>query len=122
MFPLLISVSVNSIEEARQIIIICTMNLLIVSRIVWLVAVSVAIMFFIGQVGYRIAAYFERKTSVEVEVEYVESIEFPSVTICNQNNYRYKTTRNAHCQNIIHKGISKKHHWMIPLCQQDVDH
>ena len=50
--------------------------------------VLVAVGVFVGQVGTRTAVYFQRKTNVDVKVEYVEQIDFPSVTICNQNSYR----------------------------------
>ncbi len=32
--------------------------------------------------------FFQYKTNVNVEVRYVRSIDYPSVSICNQNNYR----------------------------------
>ena len=51
--------------------------------------VIIAIGIFVGQVGTRIAVYFQYKTNVDVKVKYVDEIDFPSVTICNQNNYRY---------------------------------
>ncbi len=50
--------------------------------------VAVSIVLFVGQVGSRIAVYFEYKTNVDVEVKYVTTLDFPSVTICNQNNFR----------------------------------
>ncbi len=51
-------------------------------------AVVLAILLFVAQVGQRMAVYFQYKTNVAVEVKYTDTITFPSVTICNQNNYR----------------------------------
>ena len=51
--------------------------------------VIIAVLLFVGQVSQRIAVYFQYKTNVAVEVKYPKSITFPSVTICNQNSFRY---------------------------------
>ena len=68
-----------------------TNNLLINScyRFLWLGVVVAAIAVFVGQVSERIVVYYQYKTNVAVTVNYVDRIDFPSVTICNQNNYRY---------------------------------
>ena len=58
-------------------------------RIIWICVVIAAILFFVSQVSVRIAVYFEYNTNVNVEVQYVDKIDMPAVTICNQNNYRY---------------------------------
>ncbi len=58
-------------------------------RYIWIIAVVVAISFFVSQVAQRMAVYFQYKTNVAVEVKYIDKIKFPAVTICNQNNYRY---------------------------------
>ena len=46
-------------------------------------------MLFIGQVGNRVTVFFQYKTNVAVKVKYLKAIDFPSVTICNQNNFRF---------------------------------
>ena len=51
--------------------------------------VIIAVLLFVGQVSQRIAVYFQYKTNVAVEEKYPKSITFPSVTICNQNSFRY---------------------------------
>ena len=33
-------------------------------------------------------AYFEYKSNVDVKITYVDEIDFPAVTVCNQNNRR----------------------------------
>ena len=60
----------------------------ILFKILWCVVVIAAVSLFVGQVGNRIGVYFQHKSNVVVKVNYEESIDFPSVTICNQNNYR----------------------------------
>ena len=51
--------------------------------------VAAAVTLFIAQVATRVAVFFEYKTNVAVKVKYVKEIDFPSVTICNQNNFRF---------------------------------
>ena len=51
--------------------------------------VAAAIFLFVAQVGTRVAVFFQYKTNVAVKNKYVKEIEFPAVTVCNQNNYRY---------------------------------
>ena len=57
-------------------------------RILWFFVVIVGVMLFAYQVTDRIMVYYQRNTNVDVEVKYVPSVEFPSVTICNQNQFR----------------------------------
>ncbi len=61
-----------------------------VFRILWFLIVGVASGLWIYQVGERTAVYLQHKSNVDVKVVYPESgaVQFPSVTICNQNNYR----------------------------------
>ena len=59
------------------------------NRILWVIAVAWSLTFFFLQVGQRIQVYFDYKTTVSVTVKYVNNIDFPSVTICNQNSYRW---------------------------------
>lgn len=54
----------------------------------WVVCVIAAILFFVIQVSLRVAVYFQYNTNVEVEKVYKSTIQFPAVTLCNQNNYR----------------------------------
>ena len=56
-------------------------------------------MIFIGQVGNRVAVFFQYKTNVAVKVKYLKEIDFPSVTICNQNNFRFVDSSSAMCEN-----------------------
>ena len=46
-------------------------------------------MVFGGYYWSNVILYYQRNTNVDVEVKYVLSVEFPSVTICNQNQFRY---------------------------------
>ena len=40
------------------------------------------------QVADRVMAYCDYDTNVNIKVNYPSSMTFPSVTICNLNNYR----------------------------------
>ena len=60
-----------------------------VIRILWFFVVVIGVTLFVYQVTDRIIVYYQRNTNVDVEVKYVSSVEFPSVTICNQNQFRY---------------------------------
>ncbi len=57
-------------------------------RFLWCGAVLLSLLFFFGQVGNRIAVYFQYKTSVNVKVTYPPELDFPTVIICNQNSFR----------------------------------
>ena len=57
-------------------------------RILWFFVVIIGVTLFGYQVTDRIIVYYQRNTNVDVEVKYVSSVEFPSVTICNQNQFR----------------------------------
>ena len=51
--------------------------------------VTAAIALFVIQVGMRFSAYFEYKSNLDVKVNSVETLPFPAITLCNQNNYNY---------------------------------
>ena len=52
--------------------------------------VVLAVLLFVAQVFERMVVYFQYKTNVAVEVKYIDTVTFPNVTICNQNNFRYE--------------------------------
>ena len=60
-----------------------------VIRILWFLVVITGVMLFTYQVTDRVIVYYQRNTNVDVVVKYFPSVEFPSVTICNQNKFRY---------------------------------
>ena len=60
-----------------------------VIRILWFLVVIIGVMLFAYQVTDRVIIYYQHNTNVDVEVKYVSSVEFPSVTICKQNQFRY---------------------------------
>ena len=59
----------------------------------WVVCVSAAIILFTVQVATRAKVYFDYNTNVDVSVIYTKTMEFPAVTICNQNNFRWLITQ-----------------------------
>ena len=44
--------------------------------------------YFIVQLTTSIIKYYEYETTTDVQVIYGESVLFPAVTLCNQNNFR----------------------------------
>ena len=54
-----------------------------------MIVVLTAVGLFLYQVIDRSQHYFAYKTNVNVEVVYNTSVAFPSVTLCNQNNFRF---------------------------------
>ena len=59
-----------------------------ISRSLWAVAVLTAVVLFAVQVISRFDDYFSYPSTVNVDVVYVDEIEFPAVTLCNQNSFR----------------------------------
>ena len=66
-------------------------------RILWFFVILIGVTLFIYQVTDRIIVYYQRNTNVDVAVKYVPSVEFPSVTICNQNQFRYRILLCLNC-------------------------
>ncbi len=62
-------------------------------RVLWFVAVLVAVTLFLYQVGMRTQQYFQYNTNINVEVKFEPQLEFPSVTVCNQNSFRSAATK-----------------------------
>ncbi len=63
-------------------------SMILISRILWLLITMIATCLVISQAGQRTSDFFQYKTNVDVKLKYNTTLEFPSVTICNQNNYR----------------------------------
>ena len=53
--------------------------------------VVIGVTLFVYQVTDRTIVYYQRNTNVDVAVKYVPSVEFPNVTICNQNQFRLES-------------------------------
>ena len=58
------------------------------SRLLWFGCVVSAAILFTSQVIIRSVDYFEHETNVNVELIYDSQVQFPAVTLCNQNNFR----------------------------------
>ncbi|CAD5126520.1 DgyrCDS14629 [Dimorphilus gyrociliatus] len=61
-------------------------------RIGWILIVFGAIFLFIFQVVKRGLDYSKKEVTDSVQVIYAKSLQFPSVTVCNQNQFRMKST------------------------------
>ena len=57
-------------------------------RVAWVICVFAAIVLFIAQIASRSVDFLKYSTTVDVEVIYTDSVKFPAVTFCNQNNFR----------------------------------
>ena len=57
-------------------------------RVAWVICVLAAIVLFVAQIASRSVDFFKYSTTVDVEVIYTDSVKFPAVTFCNQNNFR----------------------------------
>ncbi len=67
----------------------------------------------------RVGEYLEFKKTVNVEINYVTNIEFPAVTICNENQFRSvisTTYQNLHLIVFQDKCIEWKKHKYKMLC------
>jgi acid-sensing ion channel 5 len=54
----------------------------------WLVCVVTCVVLFAYQAIDRVCTYFDRASNVDVQINYVEEMDFPAVTICNYNTFR----------------------------------
>ena len=61
---------------------------LFLNRGIWLLVVLTALSVFVIQVGIRTGNYLEYKTTLDVTQLYKDKLEFPAITICNQNMHR----------------------------------
>ena len=57
-------------------------------RVLWILCVVGAVIYFGVQVAQRTSDYFKYATNVDVKVIYTDKLRFPAVTLCNQNNFR----------------------------------
>ena len=64
---------------------LCPGHTFLYSRILWVAVVIGAVIFFSIQVKDRITAYLKHDSIVNYEARYTEKLEYPTVTICNQN-------------------------------------
>lgn len=57
-------------------------------RVVWLGVFLVGITVMSYQIIDRIIHYYQWKTTVNVDVNFNDSLRFPAITLCNQNTFR----------------------------------
>ncbi|KAI0226615.1 hypothetical protein LSAT2_022904 [Lamellibrachia satsuma] len=57
-------------------------------RVFWALALVATVSIFIFYCYDRVSTFLEFKKTVNVEVNYINSLEFPAVTVCNQNSLR----------------------------------
>lgn len=61
-------------------------------RVMWTAVVLLAMSFFLWFMSERLIYLKSNPKAVDVEVIYTDTVEFPAVTICNQNLFRYHTS------------------------------
>ncbi|CAD5123963.1 DgyrCDS12268 [Dimorphilus gyrociliatus] len=90
----------------------------IIRRIIWACFVLTALAFFLYQVISRSIDFNAKETTVDVEVIYAGKLNYPTVTVCNQN--KFKITKTSHMglykfiQNFYTLQNRKKSSLMIP--------
>ena len=57
-------------------------------RFMWAVILSVCTAWMIFNIYYRFSIYLSHPKSVDMMFTYQGQVSFPTVTICNQNNYK----------------------------------
>ena len=57
-------------------------------RYIWLTIVLTVVTLFIVQVSLRVIDYLDYNASINMNVVYEDQLDFPAVTICNQNKFR----------------------------------
>ena len=55
----------------------------------WLIFVLACLTGVILQIIDRVGYFYERPIAVNVKINYNQTLDFPAVTICNQNAFRY---------------------------------
>ncbi|XP_053314386.1 acid-sensing ion channel 5 [Spea bombifrons] len=65
-----------------------------IRKVIWMSVVTVSIIMASWQVCTRFIIYFSWPTTTSVTVQYVDNIEFPSVTFCNLNRFQTKAVTN----------------------------
>ena len=65
-------------------------------RVLWTIGVVLATSIFFWFMSDRLIYLYSYPKAVDVEVIYTDSVDFPAVTICNQNVFRYLCD-DTHC-------------------------
>lgn len=60
----------------------------ILRRVLWGIIVLIAIALFLFQVITRTIDFAYKETTVDVEVIYTGKLNYPTVTVCNQNKFK----------------------------------
>ena len=79
----------NSGFNAHEIFLNHIITWLVFFRILWICVLVGAAIFFVFYISNSLVEYFDYPKTVNVEIEYTERLEFPAVTVCNENLARY---------------------------------
>ena len=61
----------------------------VLCRLLWLISISAAFSLLLALMIERLLLYYSYPRRVNVQLTYMKEMEFPTVTICNQNLFRY---------------------------------
>lgn len=88
--------------------------LLTTCRIFWIAMLLTALGIFIFYLSDRLIEYFKYKRTISVEERYVSQMEFPVITLCNQNIFR-----SVHLSEVVSIFHSLFQHRNLPICVSD---
>ena len=57
-------------------------------RVIWVLIVCAGVITFGVQIAHNVATFLEYHVTVNVKINYNTSLEFPAVSLCNQNDFR----------------------------------
>ena len=62
--------------------------LVLFCRLIWMMMVMAGLGLFVYQLAASLFIYFQYPVTVNIKINYNNSVVFPAVTICNQNAYK----------------------------------
>lgn len=68
----------------------CEENIhVIFCRFLWILMILAALIIFLYYLSDRLIQYFKYEKVISVEESYVDQMEYPAITLCNQNTFKY---------------------------------
>ncbi|XP_064641053.1 uncharacterized protein LOC135495943 isoform X2 [Lineus longissimus] len=79
-------------------------------RIIWIILVIAGACLFVLQVMQSVIMYYSRPVTVNVKVNYNDTLVFPAITICNQNSFRITESVRHGYYDVLTKAFASHHH------------
>ena len=68
----------------------CEENIhIIYCRFLWILMILAALIIFLYYLSDRLIQYFKYEKVISVEESYVDQMEYPAITLCDQNTFKY---------------------------------